>query len=307
MLGSAIVALDIADRDTHRAYRLVFSGDLGRVGIPIIRDPEMIEGADFLIMESTYGGRIHEDYSESEHKLEQIITQTYKQGGAVIMPAFAVGRTQHLVVTLHQLVERGDIPHLPIYVDSPLAVDATAVFRLHPECYDDDIRAFITEAGIRDPFGFSDIIYVRSLQESKQLNFQRAPCIIISASGMCEFGRILHHLKNRITDANNTILITGWQAEHTLGRRLVEGAETVRIFGEEYRRHAQVAVLNGFSGHADQSELVAWVGAMKQRPKHTFLVHGEEREAMALKALLHQQLGLTVSVPQTGDTIDLTT
>lgn len=307
MLGSAIIALDITDREANREYRFVFSGDLGRAGIPIIRDPDLIENAEILIMESTYGGRLHEDYSESEHKLEQIVTQTYKRGGSVIMPAFAVGRTQQLVVTLHQLAEKGDVPRMPIYVDSPLAVDATAVFRLHPECYDDEIRAFITEVNAKDPFGFSDITYVRSLEESKRLNFQRTPCIIISASGMCEFGRILHHLKNRIGDASNTILITGWQAEHTLGRRLVEGAEVVRIFGDEYRRHAQVAVLNGFSGHADRDELVAWVGAMKHRPKRIFLVHGEETEALALKTALENRMGLMVDVPQTGDTITLTT
>ena len=297
MLGSAIVVLDIVDQETNRERRLVFSGDIGREGIPIIRDPETVDGADFLIMESTYGNRTHGSYPDAEKRLETIVKETYAAGGVLIMPAFAVGRTQQIVYTLHRLWESGDIPHLPIYVDSPLAVDATSVFQLHPETYDEEIRKFISDTSVRNPFGFDDLTYVRSLSQSKQLNFKKETCIIISASGMAEFGRVVHHLKNRIEDRKNTILITGWQAENTLGRRLVEGNKMVRIFGDEYAVNARVEVINGFSGHADKNELVNWVGAMKKRPEKTWLVHGEVESSEALQKTLTDKFGMEVHVP----------
>ncbi|MCA9915534.1 MAG: MBL fold metallo-hydrolase, partial [Anaerolineae bacterium] len=196
MLGSASVVLDVEDYDTGKDTRLVFSGDIGRVGLPIIRDPHPPDGADILIMESTYGGRFHSPYADSEKELERIINETYKRGGKVIIPAFAVGRTQQLVLALHQLATNGNIPRMPIYVDSPLATNATAVFSSHPECYDAEIRKFMLENGQRDPFHFSALEYTRSLEASKQLNHLREPAIIVSASGMMEAGRILHHLKN---------------------------------------------------------------------------------------------------------------
>ncbi len=305
MLGSAITVLDIVDHETSRERRLVFSGDLGREGIPIIRDPDVIDHADFLIMESTYGNRTHQPYFDAEKRLETIVNETYRAGGVLIMPAFAVGRTQQLVYTLHKLWENGDIPKLPIYVDSPLAVDATSVFQLHPETYDEDIRQFISDTQVRNPFGFDDLTYVRSLQQSKELNFKREPCIIISASGMAEFGRIVHHLKNRIEDDKNTILITGWQAQHTLGRKLVDGHELVRIFGDEYNVKARVEVIDGFSGHADVSELTAWVGAMKHRPQQTWLVHGEEDSAEALQQTLQEKFDMEVHVPYPTNTFEV--
>jgi metallo-beta-lactamase family protein len=280
MLGSAITVLDIEDRDAGREFRLVFSGDLGRVGIPIIRDPESVDHADVLILESTYGNRLHEPYFESEKKLEHIINDTYKRGGAVIIPSFAVGRTQQLVFTLNQLMSQRDIPALPVFVDSPLAINATSVFRLHPEAYDAETRDFMLEQG--DPFGFDKLRYTRSVEQSKELNFMREPFIVISASGMAEAGRILHHLRNRIEDPRNTILIVGWQAPDTLGRRLVEGVSPVRIFGEEYTLKARVEVLNGFSGHADRNELIAWAKGITKQPRRTFLVHGELEGAQAL-------------------------
>jgi metallo-beta-lactamase family protein len=304
MLGSAITQLDIIDHDDNREKCLVFSGDLGREGIPIIRDPEVLHGCDILIMESTYGNRTHEPYFDSQKKLERIVTETYQKGGSIIMPSFAVGRTQQLVFTLHQLMEAGDIPRIPIFVDSPLAIDATAVFRLHPEVYDDEIRAFMEANG--NPFGFDDLTYVRKHADSKRLNFLRDPCIIISASGMAEFGRILHHLANRIGDPNNTILITGWQAPYTLGRRLVDGAEQVRIFGKEFERKAKVEVLNGFSGHADQNELTSWVGAMHQRPERVFLVHGELDSAQNLQRILENKFfDMRVTIPSKGNAVKL--
>jgi metallo-beta-lactamase family protein len=306
MLGSAIVILDIEDRDSGREVRLVFSGDVGRKGTPIIRDPEMItDGADYLIMESTYGDRLHETFGESEDRLEQVVNSTYKRGGVIVMPAFAVGRTQQLVYTLHTLMDKGDIPKIPIYVDSPLAVNTTSVFALHPECFDEETRDFMMQPGNRDPFGFEHLTYIRTLEESKQLNFVRTPCIIISASGMAEFGRVLHHLKNRIEESRNTVLITGWQAPDTLGRKLVDKLKTVKIFGDVYHNNAETVVLNGFSGHADRDELVAWVGAMNRKPQRTFLVHGEEPSALSLAQTLKQTYGMQVDAPLLGQHFDL--
>lgn len=300
MLGSAIVVLDIEDHVENRDVRLVFSGDIGREGIPIIRDPAIVDSADVLIMESTYGNRLHDPYPDAEKELERIINETYKRGGSLIMPSFAVGRTQQLVYTLHKLSEQGDIPHIPIFVDSPLAVNVTSVFELHPETYDEEIREFMLQPGNTNPFGFEDLTYIRKVEDSKQLNFQKDSCIIISASGMMEFGRILHHLRNRIEDPKHTILVTGWQAPHTLGRRIVDELETVKIFGEEYRLNAHVEVLNGFSGHADRDELLSWYGGIKQKPQQTFLVHGEEESALALSETLTNQFNAKVDVPVKG-------
>lgn len=300
MLGSAIVVLEIEDHDDNLKKRLIFSGDLGRKGIPIIRDPEVPEGGDILIMESTYGNRLHETYEASEKKLERIVNETYKRGGSIVMPAFAVGRTQQIVLTLHQLYEKGDIPSIPIFVDSPLAVSATSVFLLHPECYDQEIQDFVAKSGNRNPFGFNDLTYVRQVEESKRINHLREPCIIISASGMAEFGRIRHHLSNRIGDERTTVLITGWQAPETLGRRLVEGAKRVRIFGDEHEVRAKVEVLLGFSGHADRDEMVNWIGAMKRRPKHVFLVHGEEAAMADFKGTLTGKFDMQVDIPVEG-------
>ncbi len=306
MLGSCIVELEIEDKNSGKDVRLVFSGDLGRKGIPIIRDPETISGADILIMESTYGDRLHPPYADSEHDLERIVNETYQRGGSIVMPSFAVGRTQQLVLTLHQLAEKGDIPRLPIYVDSPLAVNATSVFQLHPETYDHETRDFMADYDVRNPFGFSELTYIRKVEDSKRLNFKTEPHIVISASGMAEFGRVLHHLKNRIQKPENTVLITGWQAPHTLGRRIADKEEIVKIFGEEYHLNAHVEVLNGFSGHADYNEMRDWINAMQDKPGRTFLVHGEEESQFAFKGVLETQAGLSnIEVPKLGQTFDV--
>jgi metallo-beta-lactamase family protein len=235
ILGSAIVVLDIADNAGGAPRRLVFSGDIGRPDRPILRDPTIIDHADVLIIESTYGDRDHPDNVTASAQLKRIVNETYWRGGKLIVPAFAVGRTQELVYHLRQLVEARVIPHtLPVFVDSPMAIDATGIYRLHPEAYDEELETYLEESGHRDPFGFEMIRYTRSTQESKELNFLRDPAVIISASGMAEAGRILHHLKNNVEDARNTILIVGWQAPHTLGRRIVEKNKRVRILGEEY-------------------------------------------------------------------------
>lgn len=306
MLGSASVVLDIEDRDAKRDVRLVFSGDIGRKGIPIIRDPQVPDGADVLIMESTYGDRLHEPVVDSEKALERIVTSTYRRGGKIIIPAFAVGRTQQLVHTLHQLAVKGDIPRLPIYVDSPLAVNATDVFRSHPECFDAEMKSFITQLdGNRDPFGFDELIYTHSVDESKSLNFLLQPAVIISASGMMETGRILHHLKNNIEDPRATILIAGWQAPDTLGRRLVDGEKEIRVFGDPYRVNAHIEVLTGFSGHADRDELLGWVGGLSRKPRRTFLVHGEPESAQALAGSLKDHFGMRVDVPEWKQSYEL--
>ncbi|WP_420641781.1 MBL fold metallo-hydrolase RNA specificity domain-containing protein [Candidatus Leptofilum sp.] len=302
ILGSAIVALDIVDQEEKRDVRLVFSGDIGRPNRPILRDPTFLEEADVLLIESTYGNRYHAELDEAKNKLEQIVNKTCKRSGKLIVPAFAVGRTQELVYRLHQLVEARDIsPNLPIYVDSPLAIDATGIYRLHPEAYDEETHEFLAGDRHNDPFGFDMMRYTRSTSESKELNFLREPAVIISASGMAEAGRILHHLKNNVEDPRNTILIVGWQAPHTLGRRIVEKKAKIRIFGEEYELKAEVATINGLSAHADRAELLEWTGHLKKRPFHTFIVHGEEEASLALAdALQQEQQFENVAVPELG-------
>lgn len=300
MMGSANVILDIHDQEKGRDVRLVFSGDIGRAGIPIIKDPAVLsEGADILIMESTYGNRQHPPYPEAERELKRIVNETYQRGGSLLIPAFAVGRTQQLVYALHKLFLKRDIPNMPIYVDSPLATRVTDIFRLHPETYDSDIREFLLRDNHSNPFGFDTLRYTQTVEDSKELNFLREPAIIISASGMMEGGRILHHLRKRISDKKNTILVTGWQAPNTLGRKIVEGEETVRIYGEEFPLLATVETLTGFSGHADRDGLLAWAGAMQKKPSRTFVVHGEEEVATVFAESLRQELGFAqVDIPE---------
>jgi len=307
MLGSAHVVLDIHEKATGRDIRLLFSGDVGRPDIPIIRDPQPIPlGADVLITESTYGDRLHPPYPESEKELERIVNQTFRRGGCLLVPAFAVGRTQQLVYALHKLYERRDIPAMPVFVDSPLATRVTDVFRLHPECYDQETNDFILRNSVDNPFAFSSLRYTQSVEQSKELNFLRMPAIIISASGMMEGGRILHHLRNRISDPRNTILVTGWQAPNTLGRRIVEKEPVVRIFGDEFPLKARVEVLTGFSGHADREGLLAWAGSLQRKPTRTFVVHGEEAAALALAdGLRHEHGFAAVEVPEMHQTVEI--
>jgi metallo-beta-lactamase family protein len=304
ILGSAIVALDIVEEGRKR--RLVFSGDLGRPDRPILNDPTFLDTADILLIESTYGNREHPPQEEANKRLEDIVNETYKRGGKLIVPAFAVGRTQELVYRLHQLVDKRDIPpDLRVFVDSPLAIDATAIYRLHPEAYDEEVIDFLDSDRHNDPFGFDMMRYTRTTDESKELNFLREPAVIISASGMAEAGRILHHLKNNIEDPRNTILIVGWQAADTLGRRIVERQPSVKIFGESYKLRARVEVINGFSAHADHSELVEWCGHLQRPPERTFIVHGEESASVALANSLENLLGFeNVVVPELGESFD---
>ena len=297
ILGSAITVLDVEERDQQA--RLVFSGDLGRPGKPILRDPQPVEDVDYLIIESTYGDRQHPPFERTDEDLKEVVLKTYQRGGKLIIPAFSVGRTQELVYALHRLIKSRDLPELPIFVDSPLSVNVTEVFRLHPECYDEELKAFMADSHHRDPFGFHRLTYVRSVERSKELNFLREPAIIISASGMCEAGRILHHLKNNVEDPRNTILIVGWQAPHTLGRRLVERRPVVKIFGEEYRLKAEVETINGFSAHADRDGLEDYVRQLGPRKlKRVFVVHGEESASLAAAGYF-RELGVQDAVVPT--------
>jgi metallo-beta-lactamase family protein len=301
ILGSAVTVLDI-EEDGKRT-RLAFSGDLGRRDMPILRDPAPIQDINHLILESTYGDRFHDPIQQADEELRDVVVDTYQRGGKVIVPAFAVGRTQELVYALHRLRKEREIPNLPIFVDSPLAVNATEIFRLHPECYDEELREFLARHDHRDPFGFHRLTYVRATEDSKELNFLREPAVIISASGMCEAGRILHHLKNNVEDPRNTVLIVGWQAPHTLGRRLVERRPVVKIFGEEYVLNARVKTINGFSAHADRAGLEDYVRRMGPQTIETaYIVHGEEAASLALADGLSDLGVRSAIVPKRGET-----
>jgi metallo-beta-lactamase family protein len=301
MLGSSCIVLD--DRSGPAPIRLTYSGDVGRPGLPIIRDPERMPPADYLIMESTYGGRVHKNVDHVTGKLEQVVIRTAKRGGRIIVPAFAVGRTQQLVLLLHQLVREKRIPNIPIFVDSPLAINVTAVHRAHPECFDEETRRYIQNG--QDPFGFQRLQYVREAAESKKLNDLHGPYIVISASGMAEQGRILHHLRNNIEDPRNTVLITGFQAADTLGRKLVEKCREVKIFGEPMTVRAEIASLDELSGHADQNELIEWIEPMVPTLRKVFLVHGEPEQSKTLAGLLASRYGLDAVCPSPGDTFNL--
>ncbi len=301
LLGSASLALTYRRNGTP--VRLTFSGDVGRKGLPIIRDPEPLPEADYLILESTYGGRLHTDSDIVAGKLASVITRTAERGGRVIVPAFAVGRTQQLVLLLHQLTHRKAIPDIPVFVDSPLAVNATEVYRKHAECYDAETREHLTAGD--DPFGFRRLRYVRDVQDSKALNELRGPMVIISASGMAEGGRILHHLRNNIENPRNTVLIVGFQAENTLGRKIVEGRVEVPIFGEPVRLRAEVVVMNELSGHADQNELIQWMRPLSKTVKKVFLVHGELSSALALSQRIGETYGVEVVIPERGQSFQL--
>ncbi len=302
ILGSAITALDI--EENGKTLRLVFSGDLGRPNMPILSDPAVLDHADIVFTESTYGGRLHDDYVTVNDKLAKIVNDTFARGGKIIVPAFSVGRTQEIVYALHQLTLEGQIPELPIFVDSPLSVNATQIFRMHPECYDEETRELLLQT--RDVFGFGKLRYIENVEESKKLVRLKKPCIIISASGMCEAGRILHHLRNNIEDERNTILVVGFMAENTLGRRLVEGIPEIRIFGEEYRLAAQVVKLNAFSAHADHDELLSWISNFDaERLRNIYILHGEFAQSEALANGLSSVGYSQVAIPERGEFVEV--
>lgn len=303
VLGSAIVVLDVTD--DGRSRRIVFTGDLGRHHLPILRDPEIPDGVDCLITESTYGDRLHPPIEESGARLAEIITRTAARAGKVIIPSFALERSQEVVYELKRLRQAGSVPALPVYVDSPLAVKLTDVFRLHPECYDEDARRQLL--GRESPFDFPGLRYISDADDSKAIDADPQPAVVIAANGMCEGGRVLHHLRAVIEDPKHTVVIVGFQAPHTLGRRLVERRAEVRIFGVPHHRRAEVAVLDGFSAHADQAGLAAFAEAVRQRGAlgRVVLVHGEPPAQQALARVLEARGFRDVIAPAPGQALAL--
>ena len=280
ILGSATMVLSVTEGD--RTVRLGFTGDVGRDQRPILRDPQPMDDCDYLICESTYGGKTHDPPDQAKDRLAEVVRETAARGGKVIIPAFAVGRTQEIVHRLDDLTNEGRLPPIPVYVDSPLAVNVTDIFKRHPECYDQELLDYMKEDA--EPFGFARLTYIRDVEDSKRLNTSRLPMVIISASGMCEAGRILHHLRNNISDPKNTVMMVGFCAPHTLGRRIVEQRPEVRIFGEPHRLRAGVEVMNSYSAHADEPELVEFVSHLDpQRLKRIFLVHGDADRQLRLR------------------------
>jgi metallo-beta-lactamase family protein len=302
ILGSATMTLTFeAD---GRTRRLGFTGDLGRADRPILRDPQSMDDLDWLICESTYGGEIHDPPDQAKDRLAEVVGETAARGGKVVIPAFAVGRTQELVFRLDELTNEGRLPPIPVFVDSPLAVDVTDVFRRHPECYDDELRAYMQSDP--NPFGFARLAYVRDVEESKRLNQSTLPMVIISASGMAEAGRILHHLRHTVSDPRNTVMIVGYCAPHTLGRKIAERRETVSIFGEPFRLRAEVEVMNSYSAHADEPELVEFVSRLDpDRLREIFLVHGDPDRQIALTTALEAAGYPSVRRPERGQTVEL--
>lgn len=280
VLGSAMIALDYSEQGEAR--RFIFSGDIGRKHLPILRDPWEPDDADIVMMESTYGDRDHDSVEIMEAKLAEVVVRTVRRGGKVIIPSFALERAQEVVYALKRLEMNGAIPSIPVYVDSPLTANITEIFRYHKEYYDEEITQVSLAAG--DPFELKHIEYIRNVDDSMRLNSLTDPCIIISASGMCEVGRILHHLRNNCEDPRNTIVIVGFQAQYTLGRRIVERNAEIKIFGVKRALKAEVKTLNGFSAHAGRKDLLKFGSRFKNRTKNILLVHGEDTGLTALKS-----------------------
>ncbi len=301
ILGSAQVELTIKERGKQKV--LLFSGDLGRPGRPILKDPDFGAAADILIMESTYGGRNHGKREEALHKFSKIINGTFRLGGKLIIPSFSVGRTQEVLFYIHELLTRNEMPPMKVYVDSPLSFDATEVYKIHQECFDSQMRDYLYSN--RSPFQFEGLHFIQGVGESKALNHDSSPMIIISASGMCENGRILHHLKNNIGDERSAVLVVGFMAQHTLGRKLVEGEKLVKIFGEEYPVKASINIINGFSAHADSDALVNYAEKVGADAESIFLVHGEPDQSEILASRIADRIGKTAIIPAFGETFEL--
>jgi len=301
ILGSALTKFTVNDNGASK--KLGYIVDLGRRNLPILKDPVHYKDLDYMIMESTYGGRTHDNIQYAEEKLQEIIQRVYNRGGRIIIPSFAMERTQEIIYCLNDLWENDKIPKIPVYVDSPLAVNVTDIFKQHKECYDDETKELL--ANFDDPFGFGKLKYIKSVEESKAINNSNESCIIISASGMCEVGRILHHLKNNIEDSRNLILIVGYMAHNTLGRKLVEKWPLVKIFGREYSVKAEVEVMNVFSAHADSNDLLNYALGLKESLKKIFLVHGEEKQSSILANNLKDEGFSDVIIPSKGNIFEI--
>lgn len=307
LLGSSIVELWV--RENGREIKLVFSGDLGNRDMPILRDPDIIESADYVFIESTYGNRDHVRSDNKADKFLEIIRSTKEKGGNVIIPSFAVGRTQEIIYELFKQHEKNDeelkqLLQIPVYVDSPLAVSATEVFRNNLDCFDEEAREYIKNGD--NPLDFPGLRFTRSAEESKALNESKESLIIISASGMCEAGRIKHHLKHNLWRKESSIVFVGYQAAGTLGRRILDGAKKVRIFGEEINVDARVEMLEGLSGHADQTGLISWLKSFRQKPRNIFVVHGEEEAVKQFGDLIFRELDIVPIAPEYGESFMVT-
>jgi metallo-beta-lactamase family protein len=301
MLGSTCVLIEAVEKG--QTVRLLFSGDVGRKNLPIIRDPDPAPAADYLIMESTYGDRLHAPVGDVKVKLAALVKSVLARGGHMIVPAFAVERTQQLVLLLHEMIDAKEIPEFPIFVDSPLAVAITEVFKKHTEEWDADACIFFSKN--EDAFGWNRLRYIKTVEESKGLNGLHVPFMVISSSGMCEAGRVLHHLQNGIEDPRNLIPITGYQADNTLGSKLVAKLPEVNIFGEPMRVRAQIETIDSLSGHADQQELLDWMAPTAPLLKKVFLVHGEPVAQRALKTKIEERYKLEVICPKRGDRFEV--
>lgn len=299
ILGSA--SLEIWFQDSPKEKKIVFSGDIGRKGNPIINDPSLIAEADYVVMESTYGNRLHKAMDKTIDELVEAIKITFKRGGNVIIPSFAVGRAQDLLYILNRLVREKRLYNINIYIDSPLAEEATKAYLAHPECFDEEAKRLLNEKASKDAIR---IKFVNSVQESMSLNNIKSHAIIIAGSGMCEGGRIKHHLKHNLWRQESSIVFVGFQANGTLGRRIVDGEKIVRIFGEDIAVLAKLYTIGGFSAHADQKELLEWLSAFKNNPQ-VFVVHGEEETSLQFAGIIREQLGFTAHVPNRAEVYEL--
>ena len=313
MLGSSTIEIWIRENGENK--KIVFSGDLGNNDIPLLAEPTMIQDADFLVMESTYGNRLHIKNENKAKTFINIVTDTIKNGGTVVIPSFAVGRTQEILYELNKIKDSEDdspeferkyrlLMNTPVYVDSPLAISATEVFKENMDLFDEETQELIKRGD--NPLEFPGLKFTQTVEESKALNESDESAIIISASGMCEVGRIKHHLKHNIWNPKNTILFVGYQAPGTLGRKIVDGAKTVKIFGEEVAVNARVEYIEGYSGHADQAGLLHFVNSFVKKPNHIFLVHGEEESQKVLRDKISENFDLPVSIPDYCESFDLT-
>ena len=312
MLGSSTIEIWIKENGENK--KIVFSGDIGNNDIPLLSEPTMIEDADFLVMESTYGNRKHIRNDNKAELFIDIVTETLKKGGIVVIPSFAVGRTQEILYELNKIKNSNlntqefekkyeTLMRTPVYVDSPLAISATEVFKENMNLFDEETQELIKRGD--NPLEFNGLQFTKTVEESKALNESNEPSIIISASGMCEVGRIKHHLKHTIWNPKNTILFVGYQAQGTLGRKIVDGAKTIKLFGEEIAVNARVEYIEGYSGHADQDGLLNFVYSFIKKPEHIFLFHGEEEGQKVLRDLIHETTDLPVTIPRYGETYDL--
>jgi metallo-beta-lactamase family protein len=298
ILGSAQILYEID------GLRILFTGDLGQPNLPVVRNPERVPSPDIIICESTYGKRNHPPLDEAKQRLSEIIRDAYERGAKILVPAFAVGRTQSLVLVMHQLMDEGRLPAMPIWIDSPLSLEATEIFKKHPECYDKETMEYLKRD--EDPFGFFRLRYVKTVEESKSLNEVEGPCMIIASSGMCEGGRVVHHLKNTVADPKNLVIITGYQAEGTLGKRIVEGVESLKLYGEEYPLNCEVQVLNEYSAHADRNDLIElFRGYDSKKVSKVFLVHGDYDQSKALGDAVNELGYSSITIPDVGQSFEI--